>query len=89
MLDVENRRDDCWKKIVDEKKVIPAHSIKLYDDYGNKTGRLLYGVNSVTLADLSAPSHPQQRQHKYVKLMHVQKVKIVLTYLLSTQKLKQ
>ena len=34
--DVEHRRDACWKRIVDEKIVIPAHSIKLYDSDGNK-----------------------------------------------------
>ena len=29
--DVEQRRDECWKKILDEKIILPAHSIKLYD----------------------------------------------------------
>ena len=47
--DVEHRRDACWKRIVDEKIVIPAHSIKLYDPDGNKTGRVLYSDNTVTL----------------------------------------
>ena len=46
--DVEHRRDVCWKRIVDEKIVIPAHSIKLYDASGNKTGRLLYNDHTVT-----------------------------------------
>ena len=34
--DVEHRRDACWKRIVDEKIVIPAHSIKLYDPDGKQ-----------------------------------------------------
>ena len=46
--DVENRRDACWNKIVADKIVIPAHSIKLYDADGNKTGRLLYSDHTVT-----------------------------------------
>ena len=29
VVDVEHRREACWNKIVDEKTVIPAHSIKL------------------------------------------------------------
>ena len=37
VMDVEHRRDACWKRIVDEKIVIPAHSIKLYDSDGKKT----------------------------------------------------
>jgi hypothetical protein len=48
-MDVEHRRDGCWKRIVDEKIAIPAHSIKLYDSDGKKTGRLLYGNRTVTL----------------------------------------
>ena len=47
--DVEHRRDACWKRIVDDKIVIPAHSIKLYDSDGKKTGRLLYRDHTVTL----------------------------------------
>ena len=46
--DVEERRDVCWKRIVDEKIVIPAHSITLYDAGGYKTGRLLYTDYTVT-----------------------------------------
>ena len=46
---LEQRRDACWKRIVDEKTLIPAHSIKLYDPDGNKTGRLLYSDHTVTL----------------------------------------
>ena len=34
---------------MDEKTLIPAHSIKLYDPDGNKTGRLLYSDHTVTL----------------------------------------
>ena len=49
VVDVEHRRDTCWNRIVNEKTVIPAHSIKLYDPDGNKTGRLLYGDHTVTL----------------------------------------
>ena len=49
VMDVEHRRDACWKRIVDEKIVIPAHSIKLYDSDGKKTGRLLYRDHTVTL----------------------------------------
>ena len=49
LMDVENRRDACWKKIIDQKTVIPALSIKLYNADGNKTGRLLYKDNSVEL----------------------------------------
>lgn len=51
--DVEERRDACWKRIVDEQIVIPAHSIKLYDADGNKTGRLLYNDHTVTLESTS------------------------------------
>ena len=40
--DVEQRRDECWKKILDEKINLPAHSIKLYDSDGNKTERMVY-----------------------------------------------
>ena len=29
VVDVEHRRDTCWNRIVNEKTVIPAHSIKL------------------------------------------------------------
>ena len=46
LMDVENRRDACWKKIINQKTVIPALSIKLYND---KTGRLLYKDNNVEL----------------------------------------
>lgn len=46
--DVEDRRDSCWNRIIDEQIVIPAHSIKLYDVNGNKTGRLLYSNHEVT-----------------------------------------
>ena len=53
VMDVEHRRDVCWKRIVDEKIVIPAHSIKLYDIDGNKTGRLLYSNHTVTLESTS------------------------------------
>ena len=41
LMDVENRRDGRWKKIIDQKTVIPALSIKLYNADGNKTGRLI------------------------------------------------
>ena len=51
--DVEHRRDGCWKRIVDEKTVIPALSIKLYNDAGERTGRLLYGDHTVTLESTS------------------------------------
>ena len=46
----------CWNRIVDEKTVIPAHSIKLYDLGGNNTGRLLYGDHTVTLECTSTES---------------------------------
>ena len=51
--DVEHRRDASWKRILDEEIVIPAQSIKLYDLAGNKTGRLLYSNNTVTLESTS------------------------------------
>ena len=58
--DVEHRRDACWKRIVDEKKVIPALSIKLYNDAGERTGRLLYDDHTVTLESTSTnPSEPE------------------------------
>ena len=47
VVDVEHRREACWNKIVD------AHSIKLYDTNGNKTGRLLYSENTVTVESTS------------------------------------
>ena len=47
--DVEERRDECWEKIINEKINLPAHSIKLYDFDGNKTGRMVYQENMVTL----------------------------------------
>ena len=53
VMDVEHRRDVCWKRIVDEKVVIPAHSIKLYDTDGNRTGRLVYNDHNVTLDSTS------------------------------------
>ena len=53
LMDVEDRRDACWNRIVDEKIVIPAHSIKLYDENGEKTGRLLYNDHTVTLEGTS------------------------------------
>ena len=53
VLDVENRRDACWKKVVDKRTLIPAHSIKLYDADGNKTGKLMYSDNTVTLECVS------------------------------------
>ena len=63
VVDVEQRRDACWKRIVDEKTLIPAHSIKLYDPDGNKTGRLLYSDHTVTLectsSDPLGPSEPE------------------------------
>ena len=49
LTDVEERQAACWKKIVEERVVIPANSIKLYDNQGNKTGRLLYSNHMVTL----------------------------------------
>lgn len=56
MMDVEDRRDACWKRIIDEQIVIPAHSIKLFDSEGNNTGRLLYSNHTVTLEHNSADS---------------------------------
>ena len=44
LMDVENRRDACWKKMIDQKTVIPALNAD-----GNKTGRLLYKDNNVEL----------------------------------------
>jgi hypothetical protein len=49
VMDVEERRDACWKRIVDEQIVIPAQSIKLYDSEGNKSGRLLYSNGRATV----------------------------------------
>ena len=42
-------QDECWEKIINEKINLPAHSIKLYDSDGNKTGRMVYQDNMVTL----------------------------------------
>lgn len=53
IMDVEQRRDTCWKRIVDDQMVIPAKTIKLYDSEGNKTGRLLYSNRTVTLEHTS------------------------------------
>lgn len=55
-MDVEQRRDACWKRIVDEQMVIPAHSFKLYNSDGNKIGRLLYRDRMVTLESTSTDS---------------------------------
>lgn len=49
VTDVEHRREACWKTIVDKRMVIPACSIKLYDLNGNRSGRLLYINNTVTV----------------------------------------
>ena len=53
IMDVENRRDTCWEQIVDDKIAIPAHSIKLFDSDGNKTGRLLYNNDHTVTVESS------------------------------------
>ena len=40
--DVEERRWKCWKRIIDERLVIPATDVKVYDDGELYTGRIEY-----------------------------------------------
>ena len=47
--DVRDRQDACWKRVIDEQILIPAHSIKLYDSDGNRSGTLTYSNDTVEL----------------------------------------
>ena len=40
--DVQERRGKCWKRIIDERLVIPATDVKVYDDGELCTGRIEY-----------------------------------------------
>jgi hypothetical protein len=42
--DVEERRKTCWRNIIEQRITIPAYAIKVYDQEGKKTGRLLYNA---------------------------------------------
>ena len=42
MVDVDERRGKCWKRIIDERLVIPATDVKVFDDGELCTGRIEY-----------------------------------------------
>lgn len=41
-MDIEERRKLCWSGILEEKIIIPAEEIKVYDKDGACTGRIHY-----------------------------------------------
>ena len=42
VVDVDERRGKCWKRIIDERLVIPATDVKVFDDGELCTGRIEY-----------------------------------------------
>ncbi len=51
-VDVEERRKRCWSIILEEKILIPAEEVKVYDDDGNSTGNMDYSNGIVTFVPL-------------------------------------
>ena len=46
--DIEERQKGSWRKIIEDKVLIPANSIKLFDLHGKLIGRMVYRDNEVT-----------------------------------------
>ena len=48
IMDVEERRQKCWNKILEEKIIIPANNIKVFHSDGNLAGKMVYTLGDVT-----------------------------------------
>lgn len=49
-------RKACWKKIIEERTVIPSYSIKVYNQEGKKTGQLVYDADGAVAFTSAVPS---------------------------------
>jgi hypothetical protein len=48
ILDVQARREECWDKLIRDRVLLPADTIRLYDPDGKLMAKLLYQDNEVT-----------------------------------------
>ena len=53
VVDVEERRKRCWNRIIEDRIVIPASEVKVYDEDGTVTGRLRYCDGTATFVPFS------------------------------------
>lgn len=58
VTDVEERRKMCWSRILDEKIVIPAEEVKVYDKDGISTGKMQYSKGVATFVPFSVTQEP-------------------------------
>lgn len=56
IADVEERRQRCWYKIIQDRIMLPASEVKVYDVDGKNTGRLQYCNHTVTFVPLQQNS---------------------------------
>lgn len=52
VVDVEDRRMRSWKRIIEDRLIIPATEIKVYDEDGTTTGKIRYCDQTVTFMPL-------------------------------------
>ena len=48
ILDVHARREECWAKLIGDRVLLPADTIKLYDPDGKLTAILIYKDKAIT-----------------------------------------
>ena len=66
-MDVEERRQKCWNKILEEKIIIPANNIKVFDSDGNLAGKMVYTLGDVTYEPHSTSAFPTLEYHPLIQ----------------------
>ena len=63
ILDVQTRRDKCWDKLIRNRVLLPADTIRLYDPDGKLMARLLYQDNEVMYQPCDPHSQAEDNSH--------------------------
>lgn len=58
IADVQERRKKFWNRIIQDRIIIPAREVKIYDIHGMNTGRKQYSNNTATFVPLQPRSTP-------------------------------
>ena len=56
IVDVHARREECWAKLIRDRMLLPANTIKLYDPDGKLMARLIAYQTSLTISDEASHS---------------------------------
>jgi hypothetical protein len=63
ITDVEVRRKRCWRRVLDEKIVVPAEEVKMYDEDGISTGKMHYSRGVATYVPFAAATQELTNPH--------------------------